>query len=106
MHLKHTDNLSKTIQSPNLTAADAHDIANLTCKTLEQLRVEQSFNLLWEKAEHMQEKVGVNTPTLPRKRRVTQRLVEGSAEPFFHATSKQYYKVQYYEALDLVLGFI
>ena len=36
--LKHTDNLSKTLQNPALTAAEAHHIANLTCQTLEQIK--------------------------------------------------------------------
>ena len=33
--LNHTDNLSKTLQSSKLTAADAHSVAELTCSTLE-----------------------------------------------------------------------
>lgn len=64
---------------------------------------DESFDLFWKK---LQEKFGVSTPTFPRKRRALERFVEGSGEPFFHDTPKQYYKVQYYDALDLVLNFI
>ena len=53
--LKHTDNLSKTLQNPKLTAADAHSIAELTCSTLEQVRGDESFDLFWEKVILMQE---------------------------------------------------
>ena len=43
--LKHRDNLSKTLQDPSVTAADAHSIADLTCKTLDQIRNDDCFDL-------------------------------------------------------------
>ena len=61
--LKHTDNLSKTLQNPKLTAVDAHSIADLTCSTLKQI-------------------LEVSLPTLPRKRRAPERFREGSGETF------------------------
>ena len=42
--LKHADNLSKTLQSPALTAAEAHHIANLTCQTLERIRNDECYD--------------------------------------------------------------
>ena len=42
--LKHTDNLSKTLQNPALTAAEAHHIANLTCQTLERIRNDECYD--------------------------------------------------------------
>ena len=104
--LKHTDNLSKTLQSPKLTAADAHSVAELTCDTLEQIRNEESFGLFWEKLLLVQEKHDVSLPTLPRKRIAPERLREGSGEAFIHDDPKQYYRAQYFEALDLVLNFV
>ena len=104
--LKHTDNLSKTLQNPKLTAADAHSIAELTCCTLEQIRNEESFDLFWEKLMLMQEKLDNSLPTLPRKRRAPERFRGGSGEAFFHDDPKQYYRAQYFEALDLVLNFV
>ena len=35
--LNHTDNLSKTLQNPSLTASEGQFIAELTCQTLEKL---------------------------------------------------------------------
>jgi hypothetical protein len=104
--LKHTDNLSKTLQNPKLTAADAHSVAELTCSTLEQIRSDESFDLFWEKLMLMQEKLDVSLPTLPRKRRAPERFRERSGEAFFHDDPKEYYRAQYLETLDLVLNFV
>ena len=46
-----TDNLSKTLQSPAITAAEAHHVANLTCQTLERIRDDKSYDLFWENAK-------------------------------------------------------
>ena len=36
--LKHTDDLSKTLQLSSLTAAEGQKLADLTCQTLEKIR--------------------------------------------------------------------
>ena len=41
--LKHSDNLSKTLQSPRLSAAEAPRIVAITLKTLESLREDDKF---------------------------------------------------------------
>ena len=73
---------------------------------MEQIRNDESFDLFWEKLLLVQEKHDVSLPTLPRKRRAPERLREGSGEAFFHDDPKQYYRAQYFEALDLVLNFV
>ena len=45
--LKHTDNLSKTLQHKTCSAAEGQKIAGLVVKTLEAIRSEDSFNLFW-----------------------------------------------------------
>ena len=35
--LKHSDNLSKTLQSPKMNASEGQHIAEMTCQTLEKL---------------------------------------------------------------------
>ena len=65
--LKHTD--SKTLQSPALTAAEAHHVANLTCQTLERIRDDKSYDLFWEKALQLQRDLDVDDPMLPRMRK-------------------------------------
>ena len=63
--LSHTDNLSKTLQTPKLSAADGQNIAELTCKTLERIRTDDSFKLFWEKALRLQQTLGISEPSLP-----------------------------------------
>ncbi len=41
--LKHTDNLSKTLQNPKLCSSEGLKVANLTKRTLENLRDEKIF---------------------------------------------------------------
>ena len=62
--LRHTDNLSKT---PSLSAADSQLLAQLTCNTLERLRNQESFSLLWGKVSGMQEKLQIDQAMLPRR---------------------------------------
>ena len=52
----------------------------------------------------MQEELDVSLPTLSR-RRAPERFREGSGKAFFH-DPKQYYRAQYFEALDLILNFV
>ena len=43
--LKHTDNLSRTIQSPSLTAFEAQELAKKTVITLQRIRNEEAYDL-------------------------------------------------------------
>jgi len=43
MILRHTDNLSKTLQHKDFSASEGQEIARLTIQTLETLRNEDSF---------------------------------------------------------------
>ena len=43
--LKHSDNLSKTLQSPKLSASEGQQIATMTVKTLQSLRTDSNFDL-------------------------------------------------------------
>ena len=51
-------------------------------------------------------KLDVDGPVLPRKRKVPRRYEEGSAEPEFFNVCKQFYCQRYYEALDLIVNAI
>ena len=43
--LRHTDNLSKTLQSPEISAADGQVVAAITVKTIQSLRTDENFGL-------------------------------------------------------------
>ena len=104
--LQHTDNLSKTLQNPNLTAAEGEKIAYLTRSTLLRMHSDDNFDLFWERILKLKEEFGVNEATLPRKRRAPARYEDGIAEPEYSSTPKGYYKQMYYETIDLISSFI
>ena len=47
--LRHNDNVSKTLQSPKITASVGVKLSNVTLKTLVVLSSDRLFNNLWEK---------------------------------------------------------
>ena len=47
--LRISDNLSKTLQHKEYSAAEGQGISSLTVKTLESIRNKSSFDMLWEK---------------------------------------------------------
>ena len=107
LFLKHGDNLSRTLQNPNLSAAEGQEVARLTVATLQSVRNERDFDLFWCKVlKNNIEKLDVNEHSLPRQRKVPRRFEIGESEPSFSSTPKQYYRRVYYEALDLVTNAI
>ena len=72
--LQHTDNLSKTLPTPSLTASEGQEVANLTCQTLQRMRNGEMFDLFWTNILALQRKYNVDEPGLP-KLLVTLKLV-------------------------------
>ena len=104
--LTHTDNLSKTLQNPSLTASAGYSIAELTCQTLERIRSDEVYNLFWGKMLSVQAKLDVSDPILPRKRKVPTRYQVGSSDGSYPTTPKALYRSYYFECLDLITTFI
>ena len=63
-------------------------------------------DLFWELVMKMSADLDLNEPRLPRRRKVPARYEEGSAPPEFPSTVKEFYRPQYYEALDLIIQAI
>ena len=51
------------------SSADSQQLAQQTCNTLERLQNQECFSLLWSKVSGMQEKLQIDEPMLPRKRK-------------------------------------
>ena len=49
MILRHTDNLSSTLQKSSLSAAEGQQVAQMTVATIKSLRSDESFDIFWEK---------------------------------------------------------
>ena len=104
--LKHTDNLSKTLQHKTISAAEGQECASLTLRTLQSLRSDDMFDLFWKKVTAAAEKLNLEPPSLPRQRKRPKRYESGLAEAEFHDTACTYYRVAYFEGLDLVIASI
>ena len=70
MVFRHTDNLSKTLQKPELSSLQGYEIAMVTVKTLQSICTESNFDLFWDKVDKLRSSVTVSNPCLPRKRKV------------------------------------
>ena len=100
--LRHTDSLSKALQSTTMSAAEGDHTAEMTVKTLMSLRKEEQFDALWSIAIKAQQEEDVDEPVLPRRRKVPRRLDDGNAPAEFSSDCKAHYRKSYYEALDNV----
>ena len=79
--LCHSDVLSKTLQSKDISAAEAQQIVFMTLKTLEDMKTEERFSAFWISAVKIAEDFGVNDPRLPRKRKVPERFGRDESVP-------------------------
>ena len=101
--LTHADNLSKTLQSRTISAAEGQRLAELTVKTLEKIRTDEYFDLFWKMVQAKASSLDVAEPRLPWQRRAPKRVEVGFGEPHSHQTVEDLYRRYYFEALDLAV---
>ena len=104
--LKHTDNLSRTLQHTSLSAAEAQQITSMTVATLKSMRSDDQYDRFWDLANLKSEELGVNDPQLPRQRKIPRRFDDGSSAGHFPTTPKDHFKSVYFEAIDLIVNCI
>ena len=104
--LAHTDNLSKAMQSPKMTASEAQHIADLTCQILLKIRDDTHFDLFWQFGIQIQEKYNINAPELPRKRKAPAYFEIGSSRVEHSCTVQDVYRPIYFECVDYVVSCI
>ena len=104
--LRHTDNLSKTLQKKSTSAAEGQHVGRMVIDTIQSLRSDESFDLFWTKVSIMAESVeyDVEEPQLPRRRKTPRRYDDGLTSGEFHDTPKVYYRQLYYEAIDSIVS--
>ena len=64
------------------------------------------FTKFWDSVQTKLNDVDVGEPVLPRRRKTPRRLEVGRGEPHFPETVQDYYRAQYFEALDLLISCI
>ena len=66
--LKITDNLSMTLQTQSLSAAEAQSIAADTIDTLKGMRSDDKFKLFFQLVESLRVRLDCEEPVLPQKK--------------------------------------
>ena len=100
------DNVSKALQSENISASEGQTTINMTVQALIKIRNGDSFKLFWAKALKRKEEYDVNDPVLKRKRKLPSRFDHGEADHEFPDTPYEHYLRLYLEALDNVINRI
>ena len=96
--MNQTDNLSKTLQNPKLSALEGQTIA----KDINALKKDdESFKLFWELVTSLQTRLSVGDPVLPR-----QRKIPAHHDQTFAETAKDHYRIIYYECIDVLVNAI
>ena len=96
--LRHSDNLSSTLQHKNMSAAEGQRLAQLSLSVLKKMRCDEDFSAFYQLVLRDQSRVGVSA--LPRKRRAPQRYEVGSSAGSFHESPEVHYRQIYFGALD------
>lgn len=92
----HSDNLSATLQSSSLSAADAKHLASLTGQVLEKIRRDESFKAFFEtilRKKHPD----VSPPEVPRRRKTPARFETGTGAHRFPETPEDLFRKIYFE---------
>ena len=100
---KHSDNLSKTLQSVKMCALSSFNTAMLTVQVLQNMRNNNFFDMVQKKATAHS---FIKPPVLKRKRKLNPRYDYGKADAEFPTSARDNYCRKYYEALDLLISAI
>lgn len=84
MLLRHTDNLSKTLQDKAISAAEGQEVSSMVVRTLDKLRDDTSYDLFWSKVTRLAKDCEINEPQLPRRRKTPRRYDDGLTEGDYH----------------------
>ena len=104
--LCHTDNLSKTLQLPEISAADSQRLAAASIATLQKMRTDASYQLFWQSTCDLRAQMKLPEPKLPRRRKPPTRFQIGSRKVSHPATVQVLYRAQYFLALDTAMACI
>ena len=74
--LRHSDNLSASLQTKDLCAAEAQTTAKHTASTFKKMSADENCHLLRKDVKQRATKLDVDAPKLPRKRRAPARIKE------------------------------
>ena len=97
-----TEQLSRTLQSADINAQEATRAACQAVRFLERQRSDPSFAVFYHGATEAAKDL-TEVPTLPRQRQVPKKL-EGGAPSHRFLQPDDYFRQQYFEVLDMLIG--
>ena len=101
--LRQTDNLSRTLQSPKVSAAQGYSIAMDVVKTILNDRNEESFEMFWEMVNRKKVELNIDDPKDVRKMKATPKVQVGNSSDYWYPeTPKDRYRKFYFEFIDNV----
>ena len=103
--LKHSDNLSRSLQKTDISASEGQEIASFTVKTLKLMRNEEHFRLFWLKVTQSAEKLNIQDAFLPRRIKKPKRYEDGICSEHSATPEEHYFKI-YCQAMDLIINCI
>ena len=103
--LRHSDNLSRTLQRSHVSAAEGQQIAAMSVKTLQLLRSDENFECFWSQTVSGAHERDVSDPVLPRRKKAP-KCYEIGTEGSNPERVDDYYRCVYFEAFDLTINCI
>ena len=104
--LKHSDNLSETLQASSMSAAEGQKVPDMTISTLQSIGSDENFRLFWSLINQKASSLDIDEPVLPRQRKRPRRYEHGASEGDFSESVECLYRRTYYEVLDLIVSGI
>ena len=104
--LSHSDNLSRTLQKSDISAAEGQGVVELVVTTLQHLRTDDNYHLFWQKVSRQADHFGIPEAQLPRRRKTPKQYPTVQSEADHPTTPQDHFKYIYFEALDLIINCI
>lgn len=96
------EQLSITLQGKSVSVQDGFQAAEVCIRALNRLRSDEKFRVFYNKVKE-DAADRCDPPVLPRQKQLPRRIDEGIAQHVFTAV-EQYYRREYFQALDEVKG--
>lgn len=94
------------MQAKRVFAVEAKKYIAVTVASLKELRNDSNFDEFWSGVKQNADKLDVDEPVLPRKRKAPTRLDPTSSTAHADNTPEDLYRRLYYEVNDTLLGEI
>uniref|UniRef100_H3ANI8 DUF4371 domain-containing protein n=1 Tax=Latimeria chalumnae TaxID=7897 RepID=H3ANI8_LATCH len=102
----HCNNLSTTLQSPEICASEGQNLARMTVVTLKSLSSKAEFKKFWIQVQEMTNNQDVDEPKLPRKRKAPSRFEDGTSPAAFPTSVEDHYCKIYETGFNIVTSCI